>query len=116
METSVEIKVLIIIAGGFILSAFAVHWVSGNKGAQLIGWIKQTFPDHWNGLPKVQRNWLRTGAIEYLRRHALKDNDEFARRYSEIKRLQKWQIWLLAAGAVPIGAVIIGTRFGIWSW
>jgi len=116
METSTEIKILIIIAAGFTLSAFAMSWIRSNRATQLIAWIKQTFPDHWNALPKVQRNWLRTGAVENLRRYALKDDAEFAHRYKEIKRLQKWQFWLLAAGAAPIGALIIGVRLGIWSW
>ena len=116
METSVEIKFLLGVAAAVVLSAFALSWFAGNKGDQLIAWVKLTFPEHWNGLPKVQRNWLRNGAIENLRRNALRDDAEFLRRYNQIKRLRGWEIRLIAAGAAVIGLIFIGTQFDGWSW
>jgi len=116
METSIEIKVLIIIAAGAVLSAYAISWRATSKTHQLVAWIEATYPELWNTLPRHHRNWFKGAAIEGLRHRGLKDDREFAHRYDEIKRLNRWMIALIIAGSATIGIVLFGTQFGGWSW
>ena len=67
METSIEIKVWIIIAVGAVLSAYAISWRATSKTRQMVAWIEATYPEIWNALPRYHRNWLKGAAIEGLR-------------------------------------------------
>jgi hypothetical protein len=116
METSVEIKVLIIIAACAALSAYAVSWRITGKTRELVAWIEATFPEQWNAVPRYHRRWLKGAAIEGLRHRDLKNDSEFARRYDEIRHLKRWMIALIIAGSAAIGIVLLGTQFGGWSW
>ena len=116
METSIEIKVWIIIAAGAALSAYAISWRATSKTRQLTAWIEATYPEIWNALPRHHRNWLKGAAIEGLRRRGVISDSEFARRHDEIRRLKRWMIALIVAGSAAIGMVLLGTQLGIWTW
>lgn len=116
METSAEIKVWIIVAAGAALSAYAISWRATSKTRQLVAWIEATYPERWNALPRLHRNWFKGAAIEGLRHRGLKNDSEFAQRYDEIKRLKRWMIALIIAGSAAIGVVLLGTQFWGWSW
>ena len=116
METSAAVKVLVIIAAGAAVSGFAISWQATSKTRQFLAWIEVTYPEQWNALPWHHRQWFRGLAIESLRLRSLKDDSEFAQRYEEIKRLQRWMIALIIAGSAAIGIVLFGTQFGGWSW
>ncbi len=116
METSAAVKVLTIIAAGAIMSGFAISWRATSKTRRLLAWIKATYSDQWGALPWLHRQVFKGLAIEGLRHRGLKEDREFARRYDEIKRLQRWMIGLIIAGSALIGIVLFGTQFGGWSW
>ena len=116
METSIEIKVWIIIAAGAVLSAYAISWRVTSKTRQLVAWIEATYPERWNALPRFQRQWLKSAAIEGLHHRGVINDSEFERRYDEIKRLKRWMIALNIAGSAAIGIVLLGTQFGGWTW
>ena len=116
METSWEVKVVIIIALVATLTGFAISWVVDSRTRRLIAWLKETFPDEWAALPAFQQRWLRGAAIEALRHGTLKDNHAFAERYGEISRLRRRMITAVAVGGAAIGVVLIGTKFGGWQW
>jgi hypothetical protein len=116
METSIEIKVMIIIAAGAILSGFAISCVMTGKIRDLVAWIETTFPQQWNAVPRYHRQWLKGAAIGGLRHRGVINDGEFTRRYEEIKRLKRWMIGLIIAGSAAIGIVVFGTQFAGWSW
>lgn len=116
METSIEIKVWIIIATCAVLAAYAISWRATSKTRELVTWIEATYPELWNALPRHHRNWLKGAAIEGLRHRGVINDSEFTRQYDEIKHLKKWMIALIIAGSAAIGIVLFGTQFGGWSW
>jgi hypothetical protein len=116
METSVQVKILILFGVAAVLSAFVLSWRATTKFRRLISWIQATYPAQWDALPWTLRQILRGAAVEGLRHRGLGNDREFARRYDELKRLQRWMVALLIVGSTAVGIVVFGTQFGGWSW
>ncbi len=116
MDTSVEVKILIVLAAVVLLSAFALSWRANLEFRRLVAWIEATYPDRWNALHWTLRRIGKGSAVAGLSHRGLGNDPEFARRYGEFRRLQHWMIALVIIGSASIGLVLFGTRFWGWHW
>ena len=115
-QTSPEIIALLLLAAAFTLAAW---WLSDRQSRRfrgLIDWIKEQHPERWQALPWASREFNRAGGVEYLRRHGLGADPEFAARYQHARRVRWPQLVALLCGAGAIALVAIGIEFLGWSF
>lgn len=116
MDASLEVKILIVLAAVALLAAFVLSWRATVRFGRLVAWVEATYPERWNELHWTLRRIAKGSAVAGLSRRGLGDDPEFARRYGDFRRLQRWMIALVVIGSAPIGLVIFGTRFWGWQW
>ncbi len=116
MATSLLVTIFILFGAVAVLSAFVLAWRATMKFRRLVSWIQATYPTQWDALPWTLRRIGSGAAVEGLRHRGLGNDREFALRYGEFRRLQRWMITLLIIGSAAVGIAVFGTQFWGWSW
>lgn len=114
METSIQIKVLVIVVLVSTIYAFVLDVRRGAGLARFVGWLKTERKADWRSLTRSDR-FLTIRAIEILRRGALADDGEFNVRYQETRPGNRFIAAMIVAVAA-IALLILGTTLFEWKW
>jgi hypothetical protein len=115
--TSPQIKILISLASISIIYAFICEIRLTQKARILADLIKNEFPELWQELNLVARNW--NGGhpgLKLLYRRKVVDLPNFDREYRRLQALERQLVLGVITGSVCIGLVALGLFYWGWHW
>ena len=114
METSVQVKLFVILGVASACYAFYLDVRRGAENERFLEWLMAERSADWDGLTRADR-FLTVRAVELLRRGALADDADFHARYQLTRHGIRFGVAMSVAGAA-IALLIFGTTFLEWNW
>ena len=114
---SVQIKILITLAGISAVYAFVCKIQLSRQAGKLRNWIQKERPDLWSELNSFARNY--NGGhpgLKILYRKNVVGLPLFDQQYEQLRSMERKLIWGICIGSMCIGLVILGTKFWGWHW
>lgn len=115
MQASVELQVLVLIAAIAAGAMTTLKFYEDRKIRDIALWLRQRYPEKWEGLPWVVRNADRAGAVEAFRCNPEVDDPELERRYQLARRGRRLQGIMLAVAIAAIAVAVVGYQFFGWT-
>jgi len=114
--TSLEVKVLILIAAAAVIYLFIVETRRSRRTARLIAWVQTNHPAAWNSLPWTLRKVHRLGGLARLYRDKAIADPHFAAEFDAVIPLGRNQLVAFAVAAGAFAVLALGLDRGWWHW
>ena len=108
MNTSFQVKFLVIVASVSVVYAFYLDVRHGIENQRFVEWVRTERRADWDALTRSDRFLI-------LRRGALANDAEFHARY-ELTKYGPRFIVAMGVGGLSIALVLLGTAFLDWAW
>jgi hypothetical protein len=114
---SLQIKILLSLAGVSIVYAFVCEIRMSRKARRLANWLQKERPDLWSELNFVARNWNGGHpALKILNRKNTVGLPRFDQEYEQLHSMERKFLWGISIGSVCIGVLLTGFIFWGWHW
>ena len=115
--TSLQIKILISIAGVSAVYAFVCQIQLSRKASKLGNWLQKERPTLWAELNSFARNYHGGHpGLKILYRKNVVGLPRFNQQYEQLRSLERKLLWGIGIASLCIGLVIIGSKYWGWHW
>ena len=113
--TSLQVKILILLAAAFLVYAFICQIRLSLKAKELADWLQKQRPDLWVELNPIARN-MNGGypGLKLLYRRNVVSLPRFDQEYQQLQAIERHLLGGIVIGFISIGLVLIGVSF--WGW